>query len=411
MSIELDNKEYAGDSKPQVEMKISQSLTKRDPKIAFDIGWDFAFEGLRLPRNAVGIKDMQDGFSAAKVKRAKPENDADRYTTKCLMLRFNAWVRGRTFNTSVDADFLRLIDVEYCPVTDELLTHGTGQPTDWSVDRIANNGAYACANLIVMSTRANIAKGSYTYRDIIKFAYYLDEEIPTHIEGGFKPLTREEWARMSTVCSYGPSRQNGDDGQLMLPEIITPCRIQPPSGLLISVANEFQLGIAFKAVASVMHGHSGPGHMRICQRADAAIKGLSPGNRDAYNKLLSRAKKSSFDPNEPLTMWRSHTLFKHFSEFYYNKVSSEEYAKVVSIIGAKAVSSISLDMDQKFNFETNGYEPDRVKPISREYFLELEADEEDELSDNPELDVELINEVLPDIDDEPVKTKRRGMSL
>jgi hypothetical protein len=40
------------------------------------------------------------------------------------------------------------------------LTHGTGEDTDWSVGRVNNDAAYADGNLIVMSTRANKAKGN-----------------------------------------------------------------------------------------------------------------------------------------------------------------------------------------------------------------------------------------------------------
>jgi hypothetical protein len=46
------------------------------------------------------------------------------------------------------------------------LTHGTGEDTDWSVDRVNNDGAYADGNLIVMSARANKAKGNKSFLEV-----------------------------------------------------------------------------------------------------------------------------------------------------------------------------------------------------------------------------------------------------
>ena len=77
-------------------------------------------------------------------------------------LRLGAWLRGRAFEgTQVNPAFLRRIDVAVCPVTRELLTHGTGELSDASVDRVFNDAAYAAGNLAVMSTRANRAKSGY----------------------------------------------------------------------------------------------------------------------------------------------------------------------------------------------------------------------------------------------------------
>jgi hypothetical protein len=45
-------------------------------------------------------------------------------------------------------------------VTFEPLTHGECSDTDWSIDRLVNDGAYADGNLVVMSTKANKAKAA-----------------------------------------------------------------------------------------------------------------------------------------------------------------------------------------------------------------------------------------------------------
>ena len=55
---------------------------------------------------------------------------------------------------------LHRIDVPVCPVSLVTLTHGERADTDWSIDRLNNNGAYAIGNLAVMSRGANTAKGA-----------------------------------------------------------------------------------------------------------------------------------------------------------------------------------------------------------------------------------------------------------
>ncbi|MDR5822395.1 hypothetical protein [Caballeronia sp. LZ043] len=64
--------------------------------------------------------------------------------------------------------------------------------SDWSVDRISNDGAYAPGNLMVMCVKANRAKGAKGYRDVIQLA-------SGSMQGaGFGPSKRE-WARLACV--------------------------------------------------------------------------------------------------------------------------------------------------------------------------------------------------------------------
>ncbi|WP_175772437.1 hypothetical protein [Paraburkholderia phenazinium] len=68
---------------------------------------------------------------------------------------------------TVTPSYIEFIDHQNCPITLIELTHGTGADTDWSVDRVNNDGAYAEGNLVVMSTRANKAKGDKSLLDVI----------------------------------------------------------------------------------------------------------------------------------------------------------------------------------------------------------------------------------------------------
>ncbi|MFL9942914.1 hypothetical protein [Paraburkholderia graminis] len=78
-------------------------------------------------------------------------------------MRQNTLRRGKVVNGVITPGFIEFIDYPTCPVTLVELTHSTGADTDWSVDRVNNDGAYADGNLIVMSVRANKAKATRAF--------------------------------------------------------------------------------------------------------------------------------------------------------------------------------------------------------------------------------------------------------
>ena len=134
-----------------------------------------------------------EGFCHAQsqhVARQRP----DRYTRKWLQLRLSAYRRERVVDECITPDFLRRIDVERCPVTRVVLTHGECSDSDWSVDRLNNDGAYAANNLAVMSTRANSAKGARSYSHVFALS-----ERPA-ASGGLEPV---EWLRLAALM-LGP---------------------------------------------------------------------------------------------------------------------------------------------------------------------------------------------------------------
>lgn len=136
---------------------------------------------------------VREGHAQAKARgivQARP----DRYERKWLQLRLNAFGRGRAVDPQVTPVLLRDIDVAECPVLRIALTHGELKGSDWSVDRLNNDGAYAPQNLAVLSTRANLAKGSRTYEEVHALAQR------SHATGG---LTAMEWMRMASIM-LGP---------------------------------------------------------------------------------------------------------------------------------------------------------------------------------------------------------------
>lgn len=136
---------------------------------------------------------VRDGFAEAKVHGVQRRR-ADRFVRKWLQIRCGALARGRVVVDDVTPELLRDLDVERCPVTRVTLTHGERCDTDWSIDRINNDGAYAANNLAVMSTRANRAKGHKGFEEVLALSGR-----PSAADG----LERVEWLRLAALM-LGP---------------------------------------------------------------------------------------------------------------------------------------------------------------------------------------------------------------
>lgn len=134
-----------------------------------------------------------EGMAHAAAKGVWPE-PTDRFVRKWLQLRLSAHQRGRAFDDAVTPGLIRAIDVAICPVLRLTLTHGEQKDTDWSVDRLNNDGAYAANNLAVMSRRANQAKGSRSFEEVLALADGSSRN------DGLLPI---EWLRLASLM-LGP---------------------------------------------------------------------------------------------------------------------------------------------------------------------------------------------------------------
>ena len=162
------------------------------------LGDDYASYGLKLPQPARNEgyrarESLPEGSRAGLARVGRPRA-ADRFVRKWLQLRHHALSRGRAVSDEVTVDLLRHLDVSVCPVTLATLTHGEPKSSDWSVDRLNNDGAYAKGNLAIMCTHANGAKGAKGLTEVRELSEGESAE-----EG----LTPEEWARMAAMM-YGP---------------------------------------------------------------------------------------------------------------------------------------------------------------------------------------------------------------
>lgn len=161
-------------------------------RIWFEVGWDYASYGLTVPDD-VDNPALNTGFREGRERFRKPVGAHDRFIRKWLRLRMNAVRRGRQFDADVTPDFLRSIATTICPVTQEPLTYGTLTDTDWSIDRLVNDGAYSCNNLAMMSVRANNAKDRMTIHEILAQCTAGDKCDPS--------LAPIEWKRLYSLCS------------------------------------------------------------------------------------------------------------------------------------------------------------------------------------------------------------------
>ena len=146
------------------------------PDTGFELGWDYAHYGTVPPADHLHpLSPVRQGWEAGRDSFGRRTLQPNRFVRKWLQLRLNAWLRGRVFEgQQVNPAFLRQIDVAVCPVTREVLTHGTGELSDASVDRVFNDAAYAAGNLAVMSTRANRAKSDYGVDDAMAFVRQIE---------------------------------------------------------------------------------------------------------------------------------------------------------------------------------------------------------------------------------------------
>lgn len=170
------------------------------------LGHDF-YRLTRLPAQPDWPHAVREGFTEAAARRFGRVS-GDRFERKWLQLRLGAWLRQRVVADNVDVKLLRSLDISHCPVTRQPLTHGLRADTDWSIDRLNNDGAYAAGNLAVMSVRANRAKGSLRFEQVVALSR----------EAQHGDLSPDEWLRLA-VLMEGPCFIGRQDLAPLLPLI------------------------------------------------------------------------------------------------------------------------------------------------------------------------------------------------
>jgi hypothetical protein len=236
--------------------------------IGFELGWDYAHYGAMPPAAHLDpLSPVRQGWEAGRQTFGQRTLIQNRFVRKWLQLRLNAWLRGRAFEgTQVTPAFLRQIDAAACPITREVLTHGTGELSDASVDRVFNGAAYAGGNLSVMSTRANRAKSDYGSDDAMRFVRQIELGRLGQIDG----LSAEQWARIAVLTSFVTPMPHARAATL-------PLLVLPPNRLrVLNAVQSLQVMLSLQFIRG--------GHSRRC----AALAGLMPSAdaRQAFNSFM-----------------------------------------------------------------------------------------------------------------------------
>ena len=157
---------------------------------AYDLGWDYATFGSNVPDDA--SMSFCDGYRAFRHGGNKATRKPDKFVRKWLQIRFGALSRGKEFSLDITPQYLEKITPASanCPVTDLPLTFGTGESTDWSVDRANNDRGYVRGNILIMSQAANAAKGNKSLDTICSLAGN---------DGSTEGLTACQWDKLAKL--------------------------------------------------------------------------------------------------------------------------------------------------------------------------------------------------------------------
>lgn len=182
----------------------ARSSAAPDGDLAFELGWDHAHHGLVPPtEHLLPANPLRQGWEAGRSCFGNRTLKPTRHVRKWLQLRLSAWMRGRAFETvQVTPHYLAQIDNERCPITRLALTHGSGEDTDASVDRVFNQAGYAAGNLAVMSVRANQSKADLRWSDARLQAVLAEARKCGAGAGTANGLTSAEWARLAVLMSF-----------------------------------------------------------------------------------------------------------------------------------------------------------------------------------------------------------------
>ncbi|MFQ5634369.1 MAG: hypothetical protein ACE5G3_03435 [Gammaproteobacteria bacterium] len=260
---------------------------------AFELGYDLAMRGRDVPEDA--SKALCDGYRTGRRQYPFPRK-ANRYIHKWLQIRLNALRRGKRVDTNITPGYLERIDLEHCPVTGERLTRSTGRGSDWSIDRCDNRRGYVPGNLVVMSTRANIAKSDLTFRQILANG---QRDEPT--EG----LLPADWQRMALVVAPAERAALGEPpAQYLLGDRYVPGQ---PYGLPAQVQASILVG--------VLHDDEFPG-LAECIMATYAIAHGHKQARRAFDRMMTDMFRRTTLQGRSWDYWALKRPLRLFIEFW-----------------------------------------------------------------------------------------------
>jgi hypothetical protein len=280
-----------------MEDKVSELLRESEiVELYRALGDDLAGYGLHVPADAPD--SLLEGYRAGAARHARPRA-ADGFVRKCLQLRYQALARRRAVSHDVTVEFIRFLDVSVCPVTLLTLTHGELTPTDWSIDRLNNNGAYTTTNLAVISTHANRSKGAKGFAEVRRLS-----EAASPAEG----LTPQEWTRMAATM-FGPCYFE-DRGIAYYMRQVAPLP-EPAIRVPWQVFQDYLVRAAL-------------GLSQICVERFPTVLAKLPNNqsRGMAKRLIQLIQAQAGALSSPFDVWFDDDLFGRYKTFYLDLLES-----------------------------------------------------------------------------------------
>jgi hypothetical protein len=195
----------------------------------FALGRDYAAHGITPPvEHLHGRSPLLAGWQAGRTVFGSRTLKVRSQTRRWLALRLAAWLKGRSFEeVQVTPNYLQQIAVTHCPITRETLTEEQA-----SIDRVRNDAGYAAGNLVMMSQRANQAKGASDFAAACEHAA---------IEERSQGLTAAQWQRVAVLESFVTELPHAQAAQLPL-SVLPPNRLRlfnPIQALQTLVTRQF----------------------------------------------------------------------------------------------------------------------------------------------------------------------------
>lgn len=297
-----------------------------NPKIGFELGWDYAMYGLQ--RGGELPVSFRRGQEAGKKQAGARPLKSDPFIRKWLQVRYNAWLRGRAVDEQVTPAFIAKIDRSRCPVRRVEMTKGALADSDWSIDRLNNDGAYAVGNLAVMSVKANHAKADKAFKDILDCATGSGE-----VDG----LSPREWMRMAVMC-LAPCEDPGAGEVPVLPMVTF-----PPPFVPIHLSQQAQLILA-------QQSYGGKGTVIGRLREIAA----SGSDSKRFHRLIQRLRKHN-SPIFPVEAWEDPRTFELYKEWYLSLQVSGREKLMRTISNQGGFTSMPSGFRQAWLLESKGY--------------------------------------------------------
>jgi hypothetical protein len=316
-------------------------------RLFYNLGWDYASHGMSIDES--DVEEMRIGFHEGQVHFKGKTKPTDIYIRKWLQIRYNALKRSRHFDDEVTPVFLKHIVTPLCPVSRIRMTAGTLTDSDWSIDRIINDGGYSQKNLMVLATSVNQIKGSMSLTEI-----YERVKCP----GIDTRLTHVEWSRMFSICQH----VYDNAGLVPLGEfVLTPIVAHKPYHLGMNW-EEIAQSILLHYVFIRKHGVKVMKYTNLpMQDWTSRLKKSceDPVSKSLFHKLVSRMERrfASVQTMEDL-MWDS-TSFGLYTKLFMHQVF-ETNKWPLSLPSAKRTD---LTQEHKTGFrrdiafDTNGFLP------------------------------------------------------